>query len=628
MDDETAEIELLEQNLHKTRQISQRMTTILNSFDTRIAKLEKSILPLYTSTQILNRRAGNIEKALLKIDEVASNQEGIAAEEALILRGPQPGQFPVYQEALERLNASLAFGAGDRDRVDTARLVETGAKKITQLFTKLVAEASTGATPPPNTDIASAPFPTNLLITLKPLVVFVRTLPLPASHPSHPAAPAIMSTLKEALRGYADMRGNWAKKCLEGQGKRVIDRADNVDAVTAGKEFGRWVESLLSVADVRSGSCLFRAMVTSNRKSTDSSKTSARSPPPNLVASAYNSLLNPILALFSSTLTSLVSLIKRSLHKYSFLALASYEALSSLSGLWDNLLTRRGAENAKANELKDGLTTLRSVCLRSFPEFLADIKMASLAKNTGDTSTRVADFVVSTVKYLDRLPEVHSAAAAALLQLGDGNWKMGEGVSLAKGPKLGDGDEQLILEHFVRDVVLTAVSSLTTISSTQRRPGPGSIYLLNNIAYLRHNLLNAPAHEELLDLLDRPAQDALNSNFRTAKAAYFDANFYPLLASFTDDATAKGSKSTAVKEKFTRFYDLLEEVLERHKVARILEDDAEEREAIGEDVVKLVVPNLRSFMAKNQSKDFSKNPGKYIKSSPESVEAQLRAIYR
>jgi hypothetical protein len=29
----------------------------------------------------------DIEKALLKIDEIASNQEGIAAEEALILRG-------------------------------------------------------------------------------------------------------------------------------------------------------------------------------------------------------------------------------------------------------------------------------------------------------------------------------------------------------------------------------------------------------------------------------------------------------------------------------------------------------------------------------------------------------------
>ena len=35
----------------------------------------------------LTTHALDIEKALIKIDDVASNQEGIAAEEALILRG-------------------------------------------------------------------------------------------------------------------------------------------------------------------------------------------------------------------------------------------------------------------------------------------------------------------------------------------------------------------------------------------------------------------------------------------------------------------------------------------------------------------------------------------------------------
>ncbi|KAF7297371.1 hypothetical protein MIND_00970600 [Mycena indigotica] len=612
MDDETAEIELLEQNLNKTRQISQRMTTILNSFDTRIAKLEKSILPLYTSTQILNRRASNIEKALIKIDEVASNQEGIAAEEALILRGPQTGQFTVYQEALERLNASIAFKSGDRDLLDTARLVETGAKKVTLLFTKLVAEASTGPTPSPNADITSASFSSNVFGTLKPVVAFIRTLPLPASHPSHPAAPAIMSTLKDTQKGYAEMRGVWAKKCLEAQGKRVVDRADTIDATTAGKEFGRWVESLLSVADEEYRYLKELSPLTS----------------PNVIASTYNSLLNPILALFSNTLTSLVGFIKQSLHKHSFLALASYEALLAIQPRWDTLLTRRGSENAKANELKDGLTTLRSVCLRSFPEFLADIKMATLTKVApgGDLSTIVADFVVSMVKYLDRLPEVHGAAGAALLQLGDGNWKMGEGVQVQKGPKLGDGDEQVILEHFIYDVVSTALASLNTISRTQRRPAHGSIYLLNNVCYLRHNLVMSPAHDELLDFLSRPTQELLNQNFRTAKAAYFDANFSPLLQTLTDDPGKSGGSSgrTAVKEKFTKFYDLLEEVVERHRSAKMLEDDPEAREGIGEDVVKLVVPSLIRFTNKYQQKEFSKN----IKQSAESVEAQLRAIYR
>jgi exocyst complex protein 7 len=78
-------------------------------------------------------------------------------------------------------------------------------------------------------------------------------MPLPTTHPSHPAAPEILITLKDAQKGYADMRGVWAKKCLEMQGKRVVDRADTIDGVAAGKEFGRWVELVLSVADV----CLF-----------------------------------------------------------------------------------------------------------------------------------------------------------------------------------------------------------------------------------------------------------------------------------------------------------------------------------------------------------------------------------
>ncbi|KAJ6529055.1 Cullin repeat-like-containing domain protein [Mycena vulgaris] len=616
MDDETAEIELLEQNLNKTRQISQRMTSILTSFDTRLAKLEKSILPLYTSTQILNRRANNIEKALLKIDEVASNQEGIAAEEALILRGPQPGQLLVYQEALERLNASIAFKSSDRDSLDTARLVETGAKKLVQLYTKLVAEASTGSTPAPNTEVSAAPFASPILGTLRPLVAFMRTLPLPASHPSHAAAPAILSTLKDAQKGYADMRGTWSRKCLEAQGKRIVDRADTVDPIIAGTDFARWVESLMSVADEE------------HKLIKELSPLSS----PNAVASSYNTLLNPLLVLFSTTLTSLIAFIKRSLHKYAFLALSAYEALGELQPRWDTLLARRGPENAKANELRDGLGTLRAVCLRSFPEFLADIKMASLASGpgkAGDTATGVADFVVSAVKYMDRLPEVQGAASDALLQLGDGNWKMGEGVQVGKGSKLGDGDEQVILEHFVFDVMTTAISSLTTISRTQRRPAYGSMYLLNNMAYLQHHILDAPQHDALLDLLSKPSQDALNSGMRTARAAYFDANFSPLLQTLTDDPAAKGTKAAAAaKEKFTRFYELLDEVLERHKNARILEDDEDARIAIGEDVVKLVVPSLVRFTNKYREKEFSKNPQKYIKQSAEAVEAQLKAIYR
>ena len=101
--------------------------------------------------------------------------------------------------------------------------MESGAKKLIQLYTKLVAEGSSGV-PPGGAEFASVPFPAQLLITLKPLVTFLRTLPRPATHPSHPAAPGIQSALKDAQKGYGDMRGAWVRKCLETFGKRVVDR--------------------------------------------------------------------------------------------------------------------------------------------------------------------------------------------------------------------------------------------------------------------------------------------------------------------------------------------------------------------------------------------------------------------
>jgi exocyst complex protein 7 len=79
------------------------------------------------------------------------------------------------------------------------------------------------------------------------------------------------------------------------------------------------------------------------------------------------------------------------------------------------------------------------------------------------------------------------------------------------------------------------------------------------------------------------------------------------LADDTRDKTSGSGWKAAAKEKFTRFYDLLEEVGERHRMAKVLEEDAEERSAVGEEVVKLVVPSLQRFMQKQKEKEFSKS---------------------
>lgn len=120
---------------------------------------------------------------------------------------------------------------------------------MTQLYTKLVAEGSAGI-PPGGPEFTFTPFDPSLRVQLIPIVAFLRTLPLPATHPNHPAALAIQSTLRDAQRGYGEMRGSWSRKCLEPHAKRLLERSETVDGVLAGREVGVWVQNMLAVAEV------------------------------------------------------------------------------------------------------------------------------------------------------------------------------------------------------------------------------------------------------------------------------------------------------------------------------------------------------------------------------------------
>ena len=334
----------------------------------------------------------------------------------------------------------------------------------------------------------------------------------------------------------------------------------------------------------------------------------------------------------------LVTLTKKSFQKHSFLALSAYESLLSLQRHWDDLLSRRGADYVvEKNELKDGLQSLRGLCLRSFPELLVDIKLAATGRDLGrgmDINTKPTDFIVSvcshdydfpvikstlqTVAYIKRIPQVQGAIESALYALGDGNWKMGEGLQVGKGNKEDDGT---ILEHFLceslvmpltlipnifaDDIVATTISSLTTLSRG-RRPAFGSIFLLNNVSYLRRHLLLEPADDAILGLISPATSEVLNSTYRTAKAGYFDSNFSPLMQAITDDPKDKSNKSVA-KEKFTRFFDLLDELVERHRLSRVLEDDPRARGEIQEEIIMLIIPSFQLFTQKQMDKEFSKS---------------------
>ncbi|KAG8795134.1 hypothetical protein FRC12_017636 [Ceratobasidium sp. 428] len=597
MEDEMADIELLEQHLKKTSDISRKMTGILAKFDSRLVKLEKTIRPLHTATQSLSRLATNIDRTMESINAMASEKQDVVAEENLVMKGPKAGELHIYVDALERLNANIAFQSGDLRARETARLVETGAKKLCQLFTKLVAEATAyPAIDPTNYLNAPEEFPTideAILAKLAPVVDALRKSPTPATHPSHPGSNAILVVMQEAQAGYADMRSQWCKKSVDSGIRRVLAAADTgTDRVAIGQEFGTWVNGMLLLADAEY-KALQRCAILTGRDS---------------LKESFEVITRPLVTAFTSSLSNLSALVKRNLQNNIFMALSIYASLSEAQEQYTDIIIRRAGR--KDNDLSTGIHALRGVCIRSFPELLLEIKTPAMSPPTptpgrGEIGTGIADVTVLAVDYLEQIPAVADAMSSMLITLGDGNWRMGEGTIPGSKARIEESDEpeRMILEHYTYDIISSLVSTLTTISRFLKRPALTAIFMLNNVSYIRDRVMVAP-RSNIDDLLSGPTQEALNSSFRSSKAAYFDTNFTALLGCLTDDAK---DKKAGIKDKFGRFYEALEEIAERHRYARVLADDVEGREKVQEEVVRLVIPALQRFTQKHRDKEFSKS---------------------
>ncbi|KZP09327.1 hypothetical protein FIBSPDRAFT_964081 [Athelia psychrophila] len=225
--------------------------------------------------------------------------------------------------------------------------------------------------------------------------------------------------------------------------------------------------------------------------------------PSQSLGSTYNTLFTLLLMSSSNTVASPIALIKRVLQAICLPRHNRPRGLSSLQPRWDQR-QQHCTTDVRNNELKDGLNALRGICLRSFPEVIADVQMG---------------YVVYGMR---------TGGAG-------GGWIRAH-----------VGDESIIVEHFMSDVANTVLISLTALSK-QKRPAFCSIFLLNHVAYLHMHLALETRNANLPALLARPTLDLLQSNFRTAKADYFNANFMPLRRPL-DKATTK--------EKFTRFFAL------------------------------------------------------------------------
>jgi len=135
----------------RSSNLTKGMVSILTSFDERLAKLEKTILPVYNETKNLQQKQENIDKTLLRLDHVISYY-GVSKEvEPTIKESPSNQGLDVFLHALKRLQEAMIFFEKNNPQSveleNVMSLFETGKDNLANEFKELLAKHSQTLSP-------------------------------------------------------------------------------------------------------------------------------------------------------------------------------------------------------------------------------------------------------------------------------------------------------------------------------------------------------------------------------------------------------------------------------------------------------------------------------------------------
>lgn len=96
--------------LHRSTDLTNNICGILNSFDDRLERLEKTITPVHKQTGSLQKRQENINLVLKKLDAVIPMYNVAERLRGIVARGPaQQNNIKDYMETIEELRRALEF---------------------------------------------------------------------------------------------------------------------------------------------------------------------------------------------------------------------------------------------------------------------------------------------------------------------------------------------------------------------------------------------------------------------------------------------------------------------------------------------------------------------------------------
>jgi exocyst complex protein 7 len=161
-------------------------------------------------------------------------------------------------------------------------------------------------------------------------------------------------------------------------------------------------------------------------------------------------------------------------------------------------------------------------------------------------STSINEITYSSLNFMRQICEYADVVGPLLTTLGVGNWATGPNGG-APILSLGlEGEEESILGQYLADVLSALLNALEARSRAIRQPSTASIFLLNNVGYIKRELLRSDRESTsgLAACLGVTGSTLIDGAMRSANSSYLDA-WNPIVSAIIEEGVGLNTKSAS-----------------------------------------------------------------------------------
>ncbi|XP_032068314.1 exocyst complex component 7 isoform X2 [Thamnophis elegans] len=625
-------LSFIRESLEKSDQLTRNMVSILSSFESRLMKLENSIIPVHKQTENLQRLQENVEKTLFCLDHIISYYHVANDTEKIIKEGPT-GRLEEYLGCMAKIQKAVEYfqdNNPDSPELNRVKLLfERGKESLESEFRSLMTRNS-------------KPVPPILILDLITLDDDLKT-----------QEDVSLEHLPESVLQDIVRISGW-----------LVEYGRNHDFMNVyyqirSSQLDRSIKGLKEHFRKNSSSSVipYSPAVQNKRKDTPTKKPIKRPGRDDMLdmeIDVYIHCVSAFIKLAQSEYQLLTEIIPEHHQKKTFDSLIQ-ESLDNLMIEGENIVSAarkaimrhdysavltifpilrhlkqtkpefdqvlQGTAASTKNKLPSLITSMETTGAKALEHFADNIKNNPDKEYNMPKDGTVHELTSNAILFLQQLLDFQETAGAMLASQ----------ETSSSASSYSSEFSRRLLSTYICKVLGNLQLNLLSKSKVYEDPALSAIFLLNNYNYILKSLEKS----ELIQLVavtqktaERSYRELIEQQILTYQCSWLKVTDYisdKNLPVFQPGVKLKDKERQVIKERFKGFNDGLEELCKIQKAWAI--PDTEQRDNIRHAQKTIVEETYATFLNRYGSVPFTKNPEKYIKYRVEQVGEMIEKLF-